>query len=165
MRVIVRGPETHISQPIVSFSINFRRVRGRRRTGQTRLNTIVLPLFGHSKVSPRIGSHVHLRINLSGTLQPSLTVAKAAEAPTIDCVVFLQATFDFIVIAFVPFIAVKQVNRFKKEARPATPTGLPPSATPATKFPTMRKWEDSHDRWPAQFRRRRSSCRHSKPPS
>jgi large-conductance mechanosensitive channel len=36
-------------------------------------------------------------------------------APTINLVVFLQATFDFIIIAFVVFMAVKQVNRFKKE--------------------------------------------------
>jgi large conductance mechanosensitive channel len=64
-------------------------------------------------------------INLSWTPQPSLTVAKTAGIPTINCMVFLQVTFDFIVIAFVTFLAVKQVNRFKKEARPAPPAGLP----------------------------------------
>jgi large-conductance mechanosensitive channel len=48
--------------------------------------------------------------------KPSLTAAKTAGVPTINCVVFLQATFDFIIIAFVIFVAVKQVNRFKKEA-------------------------------------------------
>jgi large conductance mechanosensitive channel len=76
-------------------------------------------------------------INLPGTPQPSLTTAKAAGIPTINGVVFLQATFDFILIAFVTFLAVKQVNRFKKEARPAPPAGLLPNASPATKFPTM----------------------------
>jgi large conductance mechanosensitive channel len=40
-------------------------------------------------------------------------------------VVFLQATVDFINIAFVVFTAVKQVNRFKKEAPPAPPAGPP----------------------------------------
>jgi len=64
-----------------------------------------------------------LFVNLSGTPQPSLTAAKAAGAPTINYGVFLQATFDFIIIAFVIFMLVKQVNRFKKEAPPAPPAG------------------------------------------
>ena len=62
-----------------------------------------------------------LFLNLSGTPQPSLTAAKAAGAPTINYGVFLQATFDFIIIAFVIFLLVKQMNRFKKEAPPAPP--------------------------------------------
>ena len=69
-----------------------------------------------------------LFLNLSGTSQPSLTAAKAAGVPTINYGVFLQATFDFIIIAFVIFILVKQVNRFKKEA-PAAPPPPPPGPT------------------------------------
>ena len=64
-----------------------------------------------------------LFVTLSGTAQPSLTAAKAAGAPTINYGVFLQATFDFIIIAFVIFLLVKQVNRFKKPAPPAPPAG------------------------------------------
>jgi len=63
-----------------------------------------------------------LFLNLSGTPQPSLTAAKAAGAPTINYGVFLQTTFDFIIIAFVIFILVKQVNRLKKPAPTAVPT-------------------------------------------
>jgi len=63
-----------------------------------------------------------LFLNLSGTPQPSLTAAKAAGAPTINYGVFLQATFDFIIIAFVIFILVKQVNRLKKPAPTVVPT-------------------------------------------
>lgn len=63
-----------------------------------------------------------LFLNLSGTPQPSLTAAKAAGAPTINYGVFLQATFDFIIIAFVIFILVKQVNRLKKPEPIAAPT-------------------------------------------
>ena len=62
-----------------------------------------------------------LFLNLSGTPQASLIAAKAAGAPTINYGVFLQATFDFIIIAFVIFLLVKQMNRFKKEAPPAPP--------------------------------------------
>jgi large conductance mechanosensitive channel len=63
-----------------------------------------------------------LFINLSGTPQPSLTAAKAAGAPTINYGVFLQATFDFIIIAFVIFLLVKQVNRLKKPEPTTAPT-------------------------------------------
>ena len=62
-----------------------------------------------------------LFLNLSGTPQASLTAAKAAGAPTINYGVFLQATFDFIIVAFVIFLLVKQMNRLKKEAPPAPP--------------------------------------------
>ena len=63
-----------------------------------------------------------LFINLSGTPQPSLAAAKAAGSPTINYGVFLQATFDFIIIAFVIFLLVKQVNRLKKPEPTAAPT-------------------------------------------
>ena len=62
-----------------------------------------------------------LFLNLSGTPQPSLTAAKAAGTPTLNYGVFLQVTFDFIIIAFVIFLLVKQVNRFKKEMPPVPP--------------------------------------------
>ena len=62
-----------------------------------------------------------LFLNLSGTPQPSLAAAKAAGAPTLNYGVFLQSVLDFIIIAFVIFMLVKQVNRFKKEAPPAPP--------------------------------------------
>lgn len=64
-----------------------------------------------------------LFLNMSGTPQPSLAAAKAAGAPTLNYGVFFQSVFDFIIIAFVIFMLVKQVNRFKKEAPPAPPVG------------------------------------------
>ena len=64
-----------------------------------------------------------LFLNLSGTAQPSLAAAKAAGVPTLNYGVFLQTLFDFIIIAFVIFMLVKQVNRFKKTAPPAPPAG------------------------------------------
>jgi large conductance mechanosensitive channel len=63
-----------------------------------------------------------LFLNLSGTPQPSLAAAKAAGAPTVNYGVFLQTVFDFIIIAFVIFMIVKQVNRLKTPAAPSAPT-------------------------------------------
>jgi large conductance mechanosensitive channel len=62
-----------------------------------------------------------LFLNLSGTPQPSLAAAKAAGAPTVNYGVFLQTVLDFIIIAFVIFMLVKQVNRLKTPAVPAAP--------------------------------------------
>ena len=66
-----------------------------------------------------------LFLNLSGTAQPSLAAAKAAGAPTLNYGVFLQTVFDFIIVAFVIFLLVKQMNRLKKEAPPAPPPPPP----------------------------------------
>jgi large conductance mechanosensitive channel len=63
-----------------------------------------------------------LFLNLSGIPQQSLAAAKAAGAPTINYGVFLQTVFDFVIIAFVIFMLVKQVNRLKKPEAPAVPT-------------------------------------------
>jgi large conductance mechanosensitive channel len=61
-----------------------------------------------------------LFISLSGQSFPSLTVAKASGAPTINYGVFFQTILDFVIVAFVIFLLVKQVNRLKRE--PAAPT-------------------------------------------
>ena len=64
-----------------------------------------------------------LFVNLSGQPIASLAEAKAKGAPTLNYGVFFQSVFDFLIIAFVIFMVVKQVNRFKKEAPAAPPPG------------------------------------------
>ncbi|NGZ04476.1 MAG: large conductance mechanosensitive channel protein MscL [Nitrospira sp. WS238] len=66
-----------------------------------------------------------LFINLSETSHSSLIAAKAAGAPTLNYGVFLQSVFDFLIIAFVIFMLVKQVNRFKQQAPPPAPPAPP----------------------------------------
>ncbi len=58
-----------------------------------------------------------------GAQGKSLAAAKAAGAATINYGVFLQTLLDFTILAFVIFIVVKQMNRFKK----AAPSGPPPA--------------------------------------
>ncbi len=81
-----------------------------------------------------------LFLNLSGTPQPSLATAKAAGAPTLNYGVFLQSVFDFIIIAFVIFMLVKQVNRFKREAPPAP---LAPPAGPTNEEKLLMEIRDA----------------------
>ncbi|MFY9287977.1 MAG: large conductance mechanosensitive channel protein MscL [Alphaproteobacteria bacterium] len=57
----------------------------------------------------------NLFIDLSGGNHPSLSAAKAAGAPTINYGLFINTTIDFLIIAFVIFIIIKQMNRFTKK--------------------------------------------------
>ncbi|HJU04752.1 MAG TPA: large-conductance mechanosensitive channel protein MscL [Nitrospiraceae bacterium] len=64
-----------------------------------------------------------LFLNLSGQPYPSLEVAKAAGAPTVNYGVFIQTVLDFVIVAFVIFLLIRQVNAvMKKSAPPAAPT-------------------------------------------
>ncbi|GLI39861.1 large conductance mechanosensitive channel protein MscL [Geobacter hydrogenophilus] len=62
-----------------------------------------------------------LFINLSDKPFDSLKAAKDAGAPVISYGVFINTMIDFIIIAFVIFLVIKQINRFKKEPAPAPP--------------------------------------------
>lgn len=74
----------------------------------------------------------NLYINLSGGEYASLKAAKAAGAATVNYGVFLNAVINFLIVSFVVFILVKQVNKIKslaeKEKAEAAPTEV---ATPA----------------------------------
>lgn len=66
----------------------------------------------------------NLFINLSGKSYATLEAAKAAGAATIKYGVFINTVIDFIIVAFVIFLLVRQINRFKRqeEVKPAAPT-------------------------------------------
>ncbi len=69
-----------------------------------------------------------LYINLSGTSYPSLAEAKKAGAPTINYGVFLNATIDFILVAFAVFLLVKAINKMRSQV-PATTKSCPECAS------------------------------------
>ena len=62
-----------------------------------------------------------LFINLSGTPYASLADAQAAGAPTINYGLFLNTVIDFLIVALVIFLLIRQINRMQKPA-PAAPT-------------------------------------------
>ena len=64
-----------------------------------------------------------LFLNLSGQDYASLAAAKAAGAPTINYGIFLNNILDFLIVAFVIFLLVKQVNRLKAKEAPAAAPG------------------------------------------
>lgn len=62
-----------------------------------------------------------LYINLSGKAYASLADAKAAGAATINYGLFINTVLDFVIVAFVIFLLVKQVNKLKAAPAPAEP--------------------------------------------
>jgi large conductance mechanosensitive channel len=54
-----------------------------------------------------------LFIDLSGTHHATIAEAKAAGAATINYGLFINTIIDFVIVAFVVFLIVRQVNRMK----------------------------------------------------
>jgi large conductance mechanosensitive channel len=61
---------------------------------------------------------------MSGVDYASLAAAEEAGAPVIKYGIFLNKVLDFLIVAFVIFLVVRQMNRLKRkeEAPPAEPT-------------------------------------------
>jgi large conductance mechanosensitive channel len=62
-----------------------------------------------------------LFVDLSGKGFTTLKAAKDAGAPVISYGLFINTIIDFVIIAFVIFMVIKQINRFRKEPAPAPP--------------------------------------------
>jgi large conductance mechanosensitive channel len=62
-----------------------------------------------------------LFLNLSGTGYATLADAKKAGAATLNYGLFLNTVIDFLIVAFVIFLLVKQVNRMRAPAPAAPP--------------------------------------------
>lgn len=61
----------------------------------------------------------NLFINLSGRPVESVAAAKAAGVPTVNYGIFFNTVIDFLIVGFVIFLIVKQVNRLRKAPAPA----------------------------------------------
>jgi large conductance mechanosensitive channel len=57
----------------------------------------------------------NLYINLSGQPFASLAAAKAAGASTINYGLFINTIIDFVIVAFVIFLLIRQVNKMKRQ--------------------------------------------------
>jgi len=80
------------------------------------VNDILMPPFGLllGKVD-----FSNLFINLTGVDYESLAAAKNAGAATINYGLFINTVINFMIVAFVIFLLVKQINRLKRAPEPA----------------------------------------------
>jgi len=67
----------------------------------------------------------NLFINLSGKDYPSVAVAKAAGAATLNYGIFLNHIINFLIIAFAIFLLIKQINRMQEPAPAPTTKDCP----------------------------------------
>lgn len=81
------------------------------------VNDIIMPPFG--LIFGRV-DFSNLYINLSSKHYATLAAAKAAGAPTLNYGLFINAIINFVIIAGVIFLLVRQMNKFRKKAH-ATP--------------------------------------------
>jgi large conductance mechanosensitive channel len=83
------------------------------------VNDILMPPIGLLLGSVNF---TNLFITLSGVAYDTLEEAQAAGAATINYGVFINTVIDFLIVAFVIFVLIKQVNRMRQPAPPAEPT-------------------------------------------
>jgi len=83
------------------------------------VNDVIMPLIGQllGKVN-----FTDLFISLNRTKYASLADAQAAGAATLNYGVFINTIIDFLIVAFIIFLIVRQINRMKKAPAPTAPT-------------------------------------------
>lgn len=79
------------------------------------VNDVIMPPIG--KLTGGL-SFNELFYDLSGKGYATLAAAKEAGAPTLNYGVFLQTILDFLIVGFVIFLMVKQINRLKAPPPP-----------------------------------------------
>ena len=84
------------------------------------VNDVLMPIVGLATGKIDFANHF---LSLNGQDYPTLAAAKAANAPTLNYGLFINAIFEFLIIAFVIFLIVKQVNRLMPPPPP------PPAST------------------------------------
>lgn len=77
------------------------------------VNDILMPPIGLLLGRVNFAS---LYINLSRTRYPTFDAAKAAGAPTINIGLFLGAVIDFLIMALVIFLMVREMNKMRERS-------------------------------------------------
>jgi large conductance mechanosensitive channel len=91
--------------------------------------TTIVNSFVNDLLMPPIGlalgkvDFANLFVSLNGQPYPSVAAAKAAGAPTLNYGMFINNVINFLIVGFVVFLLVKQVNRMQG------PAPAPPAAT------------------------------------
>ena len=81
----------------------------------------------------------NLFISLNGQSYPTLAAAKAAAAPTLNYGIFINTVIQFLIVAFVIFLIVKQVNRLMPPPPPPPPAEVKDCPQCFTKIPLQAK--------------------------
>jgi large conductance mechanosensitive channel len=84
------------------------------------VNDVLMPVIGLATGKINFSD---LFISLNGQHYDTIADAKKAAAPTLNYGIFINTVIEFLIVAFVIFIIIKQVNRFfVKPAEAPAPT-------------------------------------------
>jgi large conductance mechanosensitive channel len=83
------------------------------------VSDVLMPPFG--LVLGRV-DFSNLFLSLNGQSYKTIAEAQAAGAPTLNYGLFLNATIDFLIVAFVIFLLIRTINRMQKPAPAALTT-------------------------------------------
>lgn len=86
------------------------------------VNDVIMPPIG---LLLKGVNFTNLFINLSATPYATLDEANKAGAPVIKYGLFLNSIINFLIVAFVLFLIIRQMNRLKHEAPAAAPATRP----------------------------------------
>ena len=84
------------------------------------VNDVLMPMIGLA-VGKVDFSNLFISLDRSKSVD-TLAAAKAAKVPVLAYGVFINTIIEFLIVAFVIFLIVKQVNRFKKPEEAPAPT-------------------------------------------
>jgi large conductance mechanosensitive channel len=99
------------------------------------VNDVIMPPIGLAigRVDFR-----NLYISLDGRTFPSLAEAQKAAAPTINYGLFINTVLEFLIVAFVVFLLVRQINRMYPPPAAAVETKPCPFCASAIPLPARR---------------------------
>jgi large conductance mechanosensitive channel len=103
--------------------------------------TTVVNSFVNDLLMPPIGrllgkvDFANLFVSLNGQPYPSVAAAKAAGAPTFNYGMFINNVINFLIVGFVVFLIVKQVNRMQGPAPAPAPSTTRPCPQCAMDIP------------------------------
>ncbi len=91
--------------------------------------TAIVNSFVNDLLMPVLGiftgglDFTNLFISLDGSTYATLAEAQEAGAATLNYGLFINAVINFLIVAFVLFLIIRQVNRMRKEEPAAPPPG------------------------------------------
>jgi large conductance mechanosensitive channel len=91
----------------------------------------IVSSFVNDVVMPPLGLLIggvdfsNLFVNLGDVAYETVALAEEAGAPIIKYGVFIQTVLDFVIVAFAIFIAIKVMNKLKREKEAAPPPAPP----------------------------------------